>query len=105
MSPSDIYWIPLLSGKIAKKFLGNGQKFKKVKTRGKGNFFYLCQNSFKYEFSTPHIVKFDSGLVLFSSFLISAKFYDKNNFCALLQFSKQGDFSIPIDRSKIFENI
>ena len=57
-----------------------GQKFEKVENEENVNF-VISQNSFKCEFNTPHIVKFDSGLILFSLFLfISVDFYDKKIF-------------------------
>ena len=45
-----------------------GKKLKKWKMRKSQILWYLCQTISNFEFFTPHIVKFDAGLVLFSSF-------------------------------------
>ena len=45
-----------------------GKNLKKWKMRKSQILWYLCQIIFNFEFFTPHIVKFDAGLVLFSSF-------------------------------------
>ena len=45
-----------------------GKNLKKWKMRKSKILWYLCQIIFHFEFFTPHIVKFDAGLVLFSQF-------------------------------------
>ena len=67
-----------------------GKNLKKWKMRKTSILWYLCQNSFKCEFNTPHIVKFDSGLILFSSFFsFQLTFMTKKSFCVFWQFCQK----------------
>ena len=97
-------WI-LLSLKMSKAYVvaksGNyGTYMGKVRLMGKNLkkwkmwktyiLWYLCQNSFKCEFNTPHIVKVDSGLVLFSSFFpFQLTLRLKKSFCVFWQFCRK----------------
>ena len=67
-----------------------GKNLKKWKMWKTYILWYLCQNSFKCEFNTPHIVKVDSGLVLFSSFFpFQLTLRLKKSFCVFWQFCRK----------------
>ena len=62
-----------------------GQKFEKVENEENVNFVISLSKYFKCEFNTPHIVKFDSGLILFSSFFsFQLTFMTKKSVCVFL---------------------
>ena len=67
-----------------------GKNLKKWKMWKMYILWYLCQNSFICEFNTPHIVKVDSGLVLFSSFFpFQLTLRLKKSFCVFWQFCRK----------------